>query len=94
MQKLVIDTNVLVSALISRSYPARIIEEVVLGGLVQLILTQAIWSEYVAVLHRDKFARFADFERNADLLLLRLDELGLYVTPTQPLTLLSDADDD
>ena len=94
MQKLVVDTNVLVSALISRSYPAGIIEEIVLGRQAQLVLTNAIWLEYTDVLHRDKFARFANFRRNADLLLLRLDELAICVLPTQSLTLLRDADDD
>lgn len=94
MQKLVVDTNVVVSALISKSYPAQIIKDILLGGLAQLILTEAIWSEYVEVLHRDKFTRFADFRRNADLVLLRLDELAFRVTPTQRITMLSDADDD
>ncbi|RRA99736.1 putative toxin-antitoxin system toxin component, PIN family [Larkinella rosea] len=76
MQKLVIDTNVLISALIARSYPALLVEEIILARKAQLILSEAIWEEYLEVLNRAKFARFTHFKRNAEILLLRLDELA------------------
>ncbi|GAB3909734.1 putative toxin-antitoxin system toxin component, PIN family [Larkinella knui] len=93
MQKLVIDTNILVSALISRSYPARIVDDVLLEKKAVLVLSEAIWQEYVEVLNRAKFARFSDFKKNAEILLLRLDELAEKVAPTEKLTLIKDSDD-
>ncbi|MBO0938456.1 putative toxin-antitoxin system toxin component, PIN family [Fibrella sp. HMF5335] len=76
MQKIVVDTNVLVSSLISKSYPALIIDELVFGRKVTSIITDEIWLEYVAVLGREKFARFTNFKRNAEIVLLRLDEIS------------------
>ncbi|KAA9354789.1 putative toxin-antitoxin system toxin component, PIN family [Larkinella humicola] len=93
MQKLVIDTNVLVSALISRSYPARIVEDILIERKATLILSEAIWEEYVDVLNRAKFARFSEFKKNAEILLLRLDELAEKVVPTETVMLIKDVDD-
>jgi len=48
MQKLIIDTNVIVSALISRNgIPAKIIDEVILENKVQICLSDSVYEEYV-----------------------------------------------
>lgn len=40
MQKIILDTNVIVSALISDSFPARILYDLVLSSKVQLFLSK------------------------------------------------------
>ncbi|MBK6930580.1 MAG: putative toxin-antitoxin system toxin component, PIN family [Saprospirales bacterium] len=58
MQNLILDTNIIVSALLSRnSPPALIIDELVLNRKVNLCLSEAIMAEYIDVLGRQKFAR-------------------------------------
>lgn len=58
MQFVVIDTNVIVSALLAqdhkRSVPFAILEAVFLGKITP-VLTKDIMAEYVSVLNRDKF---------------------------------------
>ncbi len=56
MQKLVIDTNVLISSLLGKSYPHKIIFDLVFTGRVQLFLSPDILKEYNGVLARKKFA--------------------------------------
>ncbi len=73
MQSIVLDTNVVVSALISKNSPAsRIIDELVLNRKIELFVSDDIVAEYIEVLNREKFARFLDFKARAELLLNRL----------------------
>ncbi|MEZ0485126.1 putative toxin-antitoxin system toxin component, PIN family [Fibrella aquatica] len=92
-QKIVVDTNVLVSSLIAKSYPAFIIDEFVISRKVTLLLTDDIWNEYIDVLNRPKFARFANFKINADLVLLRFDEIAEKLLVTERLAVLADEAD-
>ena len=62
MQKIVLDTNVLVSALISNGIPSQIITELVLPKRVLVCLSEAVLSEYIEVLSRDKFSKFGNFK--------------------------------
>lgn len=65
MQKIVIDTNVLVSALIQRSYPFHIIVELFSNDAVELCISDEVFEEYLNVLSRKKFSQFFDFSVNA-----------------------------
>ena len=69
MQKIILDTNIVVSALIQKSYPFYIVFDYVLNRHVQLCLSSALLDEYRDVLMRPKFARIPDFESNADFTL-------------------------
>ena len=74
----VIDTNVLVSALLRwDSVPGAVVEEAINGNLVP-ILHEKIISEYDEVLHRDKFP-FS--EENIQTLLRGLKESGVFWVP-------------
>jgi len=55
MQKVIIDTNVLVSAMIQRSYPNFIINNLVFEDLIELCISEEIIEEYFDVLNRPKF---------------------------------------
>ena len=58
MQKIIIDTNVLVSALIQRNYPNFILYNYVLENLVELCISDDLFEEYLDVLNRPKFSRY------------------------------------
>ena len=61
MQKIVIDTNVIVSALIQRGYSYLIINEVFIEQKFQLCVSGELLTEYYEVLSRPKFSKFPDF---------------------------------
>lgn len=54
MQKLILDTNIIVSALISNSIPTKILYELVLPQKVKMCLSDEIFLEYVAVMNRER----------------------------------------
>lgn len=94
MQKLVIDTNVIVSALISRQgIPAKIIDELVLEDKVTVCLSVDILQEYIDVLNRNKFLKIRHFKQNAVIFLSYLDEFADYFETDEKVNILSDADD-
>ncbi len=91
--KIVLDTNVLVSALISRSYPYKIIYECVFEQKVLAYLSDAIFAEYEAVLARPKFAKFPNFKANAQSMLSDLEEVAGFYEPTFRLKIIKDEAD-
>ncbi len=93
MQKIVIDTNVLVSALIQRSYPNLIIYELFIDGKIQLCVSDELIAEYYEVLSRPKFARFHDFFIRAEILLAEIVLKAVNYQPTIQLELITDEDD-
>ena len=93
MQKIVIDTNVIVSALIQRSYPFRIINDLFLENKFQLCISDELMAEYYEVLSRPKFAKFHDFFTRAEVLLVNIEMKSKKYVPTIKLDLISDTDD-
>lgn len=55
MTRVMVDTNVVVSALLSRAGPTQIVLDAVLTGAVRLLADERILEEYQAVLTRSKF---------------------------------------
>lgn len=94
MQSIILDTNVVVSALISKnSPPSRIIDELVLNRKVELFVSDETLAEYIEVLGREKFARFSDFKARAEILLNRLYEISIKYDPDIRLGLIADEED-
>jgi hypothetical protein len=93
MQKLVIDTNVFVSALIQKSYPYLIISELFVEGRVELCISDALLEEYYAVLNRKKFAKYSDFLNKAELLTADIESKSIKFIPKKKLTIISDKGD-
>jgi len=93
MQKIVIDTNVLVSALIQRSYPYLIVAKLFSNDRIQLCLSDELFAEYFNVLNRKKFSRFPDFISNAQTLLIDIEKRAVKYYPTIRLKIISDSDD-
>ena len=87
----VFDTNVLVSALMSKhaDSPTVLLLDYVLDGRIVLLYNEDIINEYKDVLHRDKF-HFDDEQIDA---LLDLIKTGIYLDPTASQETFSDEDD-
>jgi len=93
MQKIVIDTNVVVSSLIQRNYPYFIIGELFIENKFQLCVSEELMAEYYEVLSRPKFAKFQDFFIRAEILLAEIETKATKYVPTITLELISDDDD-
>jgi len=93
MQRIVIDTNILVSSLITEGYPSQVINELVLAHKVSLCLSKAVWEEYVEVLKREKFSKYPSFKTNAEIVLGKIDDLALYFQPNLEIDAVKDKPD-
>ena len=93
MQKIILDTNIIVSALISNSIPTKILYELVLTGKVESCLSEEIITEYVDVLNRDKFAKFINFKSKAEIVLNKLREVSTFYKPDRIVEILTDTSD-
>ena len=93
MQKIILDTNVIVSALISNAVPTKILYEVVLKLVVKPCLTTEIFEEYVEVLGRDKFNKFHDFKSKANIVLTKLKEISTFYQTDKKIDILTDTSD-
>ena len=93
MQKIVIDTNVIVSALIQRGYPYLILNELFIEQKFQLCVSNPLMAEYYEVLSRPKFSKFQDFYIRAEVLLAEIETKSTKFIPTIKLQLISDLDD-
>jgi hypothetical protein len=88
MQKIILDTNVIVSSLIQKNYPFLIVDHYVI-----ICVSSPILQEYLEVLGRPKFARFADFKTNAEFLIARLSEISEIYEPKEKLKIIQDEPD-
>ena len=93
MQRVVIDTNVIVSALIQRGYPNRIITELFIEDRIQLCVSEELMAEYYEVLARPKFSKFPDFFFRSEALLAEIESKATKYIPTLKLQLIADTDD-
>ncbi len=92
-QKIILDTNVIVSALISNGVPTDILYGIVLRKKAHLCLSVEIYNEYVDVLSREKFSRFKNFLENAATVLKELNNIGYYYETSQKVDVISDESD-
>lgn len=91
--RLILDTNVVVSALIQKSYPFFILDRILADSSLELCISEPLFAEYLEVLSRDKFSRFADFHAKAQTLLADLEDRALKFAPTTQVKLISDEAD-
>lgn len=93
MQKVILDTNVIVSALISNSIPTKILYELVLNSKVEICLSDEIFAEYIEVINRAKFSKYANFKTKADIVLNKIRELSKFYKTDRKIEILTDASD-
>lgn len=93
MQKIVIDTNVIVSSLIQKGYPNLIINHLFIDQKIQMCVSDELLAEYYEVLARPRFSKFPDFFIRAESLLAEIEEDAVRYITTIKLDLISDKDD-
>ena len=93
MQKVILDTNIIVSALIQKSYPHYIVFNHVLEDYVQLCLSEALLDEYRDVLSRPKFAGIVHFTQNAEIVINRFAKIALFYKPKICIDIIKDKSD-
>ena len=93
MQSVILDTNVVVSSLIQKSYPYYIVFDYVLNEQIKLHLSEALMNEYREVLFRPKFTRITDFLSNAEIVLSRFEKVALFYEPKIRLDIIKDKSD-
>lgn len=91
--KVVLDTNVLISALISKGYPSKILETILTNFEIKLCLSEEVFNEYTEVLARPKFSQIKEFYTNAYFVLQQLRKKANFFRPTRNVELLSDKSD-
>lgn len=72
MLKVILDTNVLISSLIQRSYPYLIINHCVIENSVDLCISDDLIAEYLDVINRPKFSRYPDFLNKAEFVMAQI----------------------
>lgn len=65
----------------------------VLSQKVETCLSEEVFSEYVEVVNRDKFSRYANFKTRAEIVLSKLREISTIYRGDRKLTILSDTSD-
>jgi putative PIN family toxin of toxin-antitoxin system len=93
MQKIIIDTNVFVSALIQRNYPFYVVDSLFSNSEIQLCISDTLFEEYYEVLNREKFSRFPEFLTLAQVLLVEIEKRASKYYPTIKLDIVRDLDD-
>jgi len=92
MIKVVVDTNIIVSALLrSQSDPALIIN-LILGEHIILCLSKDIFAEYEEVLARPKFKQLD--KKNVKKILRQLKKISLWVSPKKLVNIIKKDPDD
>ena len=93
MQKIVLDTNVVVASLISNGIPFKIINELAFENKVTVCISGPIFDEYVEVLSRPKFSVFKDFKSRAETFITKIQEVAVKYSPDIKLNVISDEAD-
>ena len=93
MQKVIIDTNVVVSALIQKSFPYHIVFDLFIEDKISICVSPPLLSEYYTVLERPKFARFHEFGVKARMVLANIELKAICCKPSRILDLIFDKDD-
>lgn len=93
-RKIVIDTNVFISAIIGQySYPYKIFSDLIATGEYQLYISGILVEEYKGISQREKFKKYPEFLEKATSLILSIEKLGIMVNPTRKIELIRDTPD-
>lgn len=93
MHKVIIDTNVLVSALIQRSYPNFILYNCIFENTVFVCVSEELFKEYIEVLNRPKFSKYPDFINKAEFVLAQLENIAIKFIPQEKIDVINDSPD-
>jgi uncharacterized protein len=91
MIRVVLDTNIVVSALLQPIGPPAQILTRALSGSIQLCISGSVYAEYEEVIRRPRFQRS---EETISGTLQAIREKGVWVRPTERVAVCADPDDD
>lgn len=91
--RLILDTNVLVSANIQKGHPYFTVDRVFADPNLELCISDELFAEYVEVLNREKFAKFPNFHARAQTMLSDVEIYGVKFTPKTKVDLITDEPD-
>lgn len=91
MIRVVLDTNIIVSALLQPLGPPAQLFVLALGGSIQMCVSGRVYAEYEDVISRPRLQRSEDIIAST---LLAIREQGFWVGPTEQVRVCSDPDDD
>ena len=90
MTRVVLDTNIIVSALLQPLGPPAQVLVLAIGGSIQLCVSGSIYAEYEEVVRRPRFQRSEDVIAG---LLQTIRDKGFWVRPTETVRVSPDPDD-
>jgi len=93
MQKVILDTNVLISSLIQRNHPYFIVYYYVLEEQIEICVSRELFEEYMNVLHRPKFTKYFDFLNSAENVLMQIEKKATWYNPSTKVDVIKDKDD-
>ena len=93
VNSLILDTNILVSALIGSSYPKMVVFDCVITKKIPICVSESILKEYHEVLGRKKFDKITNFRAKAEKLLENIEKIAEFYEPTMRLNVISDDTD-
>lgn len=93
MHKIVIDTNILVSAILSKSYPYSIVHDLIFQEKVISFTSDNVLSEFYSVIEYPKFKKHPGFILNAKNVVDGLFRFSILVQPTVFVDVLKDKSD-
>ena len=90
MHKIVLDANILISAIISNGYPYRILHNLAATERMKICLSEPILNGYTEVVLRTKFAQYKDFKQNALFIITNIKRVGKLYNPNIHLKIITD----
>lgn len=93
MQRIIIDTNVLISALIQKSYPNFILFHCVLENRFEVCISEELLEEYLEVINRPKFNKYPDFLIKAELVISQIESIASKYYPRDRFETIADKAD-
>ena len=97
--RIVIDTNVVISSGIGKGVPYKLFDEIIVEGAFDICVSDVILEEYQSVATREKFrkekflSKFPDFEVQINNVLALIETFSSHFTPTQTVTKIKDDPD-
>jgi putative PIN family toxin of toxin-antitoxin system len=93
VHKVIIDTNIIISAVIGRGYSYRIIDELISKSRIELHLSNEILSEYWRVIRYPRFSKYTEFVDDATKVIEQIKSLASLFTPDIKLQVSKDESD-
>ena len=93
MHRVVIDTNILISAALSKSYLYKIVYDLIFEERVIAFASDPILKEFQAVIEHSKFKKYPDFTFNTKNIIDGLLRFSIFVQPNIFVDILRDSSD-